>query len=119
MESQVFDPARISDTWFVKFMYMLGRGVPKENVREIFNNVSFIVFNYDRCVEFFLRNALRVLYGISNNEAQEVVDGLSFVHPYGVVGGVPFGATSANYLQLAYGMKTYTERTAASLRKLR
>ena len=44
------------DTWLVKFMYMLGRGVPKENVREIFDNVSFIVFNYDRCVEFFLRN---------------------------------------------------------------
>jgi hypothetical protein len=27
-------------------------------VREIFDNVAFIVFNYDRCIEHFLFHAL-------------------------------------------------------------
>jgi hypothetical protein len=55
---EMFDVSAIANTWFVKFMHMLGRGVPKENVREILDNVAFIVFNYDRCMEFFLTNAL-------------------------------------------------------------
>ena len=114
LQSTIFDPASMVDTWLVKFMYMLGRGVPKENVREIFDNVSFIVFNYDRCVEFFLRNALRLLYRISDGEAQEIVDDLSIIHPYGVVGRASFGATNANCLQLAAGIKTYTEQAAAA-----
>jgi hypothetical protein len=51
--------ANLTNTWLVKFVHMLGRNVPKENVREIFDPVSFIVFNYDRCVEFFLGNRCR------------------------------------------------------------
>jgi hypothetical protein len=56
--AQRFNADQVRGTWFVKFMYMLGRGVPKENVREIFDNVAFIVFNYDRCIEHFLFHAL-------------------------------------------------------------
>ena len=59
-----FNPDKFANTWFVKFMHMLGRGIPKENVREIFDRVSFVVFNYDRCVEYFLFHALQKLYGI-------------------------------------------------------
>jgi hypothetical protein len=33
---ETFNPDRVADTWFVKFMHMLGRGVSKENAREIF-----------------------------------------------------------------------------------
>ena len=51
VEPDGFDPDEFADTWFSKFMYMLGRGIPKENVSEIFDNVRFVVFNYDRCVE--------------------------------------------------------------------
>jgi hypothetical protein len=37
-----FNPDKFANTWFVKFMHMLGRGIPKENVREIFDRVSFV-----------------------------------------------------------------------------
>jgi hypothetical protein len=107
-----FDPDRFADTWFVKFMHMLGRGIPKENVREIFDHVSFIIFNYDRCVEHFLVNALQKLYGIRWDEASAIVDDLHIIHPYGDVGTVPFGAIRANYVELAGGIKTYTEQIA-------
>jgi hypothetical protein len=36
---------------------MLTPGIPKENVREIFNKIAFIVFNYDRRIEIVLLNA--------------------------------------------------------------
>ena len=104
----------LSDTWFVKFMHMLARGVPKENASQIFDRVSFINFNYDRCVEHFLTNALQKLYGIQDSEAKSIVDNLHIIHPYGVVGNVPFGTTRANYATLVTGIKTYTEQIAAA-----
>jgi hypothetical protein len=110
-----FNPDKCADTWFVKFMYMLGRGIPKEDIREIFNNISFIVFNYDRCLEHFLLNALQRLYGIENTDAQAIVDCLTVIHPYGVVDrNTPFGFGRANYAELAAGIKTYTEQVGAT-----
>jgi hypothetical protein len=36
-----FDVGAIADTWLVKFMYMLCRGVPRENVSHIFGKREF------------------------------------------------------------------------------
>jgi len=111
---EMFDVSPIANTWFVKFMYMLGRGVPKENVREIFDNVAFIVFNYDRCVEHFLTHALRKLYRIEQDEAASIVADLHIIHPYGVVpDNIPFGNTGADYVRVADQIKTYTEQLGA------
>jgi hypothetical protein len=35
---------------------------------------------------------------------------LHIIHPYGLVGDVPFGAKRADYVALASGIKTYTEQ---------
>jgi hypothetical protein len=114
-EGERFKGDELSNTWLVKFMYMLGRGIPKEGVRQIFDNVSFIVFNYDRCIEYFLLHALQRLYNIGENEAAAIVDDLSIIHPYGSIGSlreVPFGTTRADYVALAKGIKTYTEQVS-------
>ena len=92
-------------------MRMLGSGVPAVNVRKIFDNISFVVFNYDRCIEFFLPHALQKLYGIQPREASEIRDRLSIIHPYGVIPlEVSFGYSQANCVALANDIKTYTER---------
>jgi hypothetical protein len=112
---ETFDADRLTDTWFVKFFYMLSRGVPTENVREIFDHVAFIVFNYDRCIEHFLIHSLQRAYSISFGDAVAIVDDLHIVHPYGLVGDlskVPFGATRINCVALTEGIKTYTEQIA-------
>jgi hypothetical protein len=109
----------IADTWFVKFMKMLGRGISRQDVGEIFANVSFIVFNYDRCLEHFLYHALQRLYGIDEPTAQEICGNLHIIHPYGSVGGlsakgileVPFGGVGIrDVLKVANGIQTYTEK---------
>jgi hypothetical protein len=110
-----FDPDKFANTWFSRFIYMLGRGVPRETVGQIFDNVSFIIFNYDRCVEHFLQSALKRLYNIDEQDAITIVDKLRIIHPYGRVGSlreVPFGATRANYDAIASTIKTYTEQVA-------
>lgn len=108
-----FDATAIADTWLVKFMYMLCRGVPRENVTHIFESVSFIVFNYDRCIEHFFISALERAYSIARDDAAAVVDKLEILHPYGSVGRlsqVAYGNSGANCVQLAAQIKTYTEQ---------
>jgi hypothetical protein len=107
------DAAKIADTWFTRFMYMLCRGVPREEVRTVFENVAFIVFNYDRCIEHFLMHALSRAYAMELEEAAAIVRTVSIIHPYGAVGElskVPFGASRIHAVNLAGGIKTYTEQ---------
>jgi len=106
-----FSPTNFRDTWLVKFVEMLTPGIPREDVRQIFDSVSFIVFNYDRCIEFFLLHALQMVYGIDEKEAQSALDDLEIIHPYGVIDpAIPFGAGQADFVKLAGGIKTYTEQ---------
>jgi hypothetical protein len=104
---------------------MLGRGVPKEEIEDIFENVAFIVFNYDRCIEHCLLHALQQLYSLPEKAAADVLGKLTIVHPYGMVGylkteiaqaGVSFGgearALSEDYYALSGRIKTYTEQVS-------
>lgn len=116
------DMGKAEGTWLIKFVRMLGRSVRLEDIEAIFKNVSFIVFNYDRCIEHFLLNALQQLYSIPEERAAEILSTLNIIHPYGDVGelatsqnpGVHFGgnvhdADSENFVDLAKRIRTYTE----------
>jgi hypothetical protein len=58
------------------------------------NQVSFITFNYDRSLEFFLQRALMNYYGIQRDKANEIIDEISIIHIHGMLGafkeGQPF-----------------------------
>lgn len=108
----------VSGTWLIPLFQILTEGVPKEDVREIFNNVTFVVFNYDICLEYFLPRALRVYYGLSPQEASLVADTARIIHPYGRVGElgegqslktVEFGASDYDLLKVARGIRTFSE----------
>jgi hypothetical protein len=114
-----FDDKQLNDTWLRRFMHMLCRGLPRENVRQVFRNTSFIVFNYDRCIEHYLIHALKRGYSLDRGVAAEIVADLNIIHPYGSIGDlrhVPFGATRLNCASLAQDIKTYTEQAGTDLR---
>jgi hypothetical protein len=110
------DFSKVENTWFVKLVRVLGPDVPLRHVEALFDQVMFIVFNYDRCLEHFLIHALQALYGITVEAAINIVASISIVHPYGTVGdleNVPFGGhdfNEPNYFKLASRIKTYTEQ---------
>jgi hypothetical protein len=111
---------RLETTWYMKFFRVLGSEVTTSNVRQIFDNVAFIVFNYDRCLEYFLLNALQQTYNIPEAEALSILSDLTIIHPYGVVAGlppstnsVPFGGTDGfehDHAALSSNIKIYTEQ---------
>lgn len=76
----------LNEAWYKPFSRKLMAGYQTEDVQSVFENVSVICFNYDRCIEHYLRFALSSYFGITRERAQELVETLSIVHPYGTVG---------------------------------
>lgn len=111
----------LSDTWYSKFFQILIENCRKDNIQNIFKNVSFITFNYDRCIEHFLFHALQNYYHIDWNVAANLVGDLRIFHPYGIVGKLPWqkaekanafggGDLKPDFLELAGQIKTFGER---------
>jgi hypothetical protein len=44
-----FDQKRALNTWYLPFFQILTESVLRTECDEIFDNVSFVIFNYDRC----------------------------------------------------------------------
>lgn len=53
------------------------------------SRVSFINFNYDRCLEHYLFDWLKGYSGLAASEASRLVGNLTVVRPYGTVGPLP------------------------------
>jgi hypothetical protein len=112
-----FNIRDVLDTWYVRLAQLLFSGVPATTPHVAFENVSFIVFNYDRCLQAFLARALQVYFQISEGAAHDIVRNVRFFHPYGNLGGMfpgdsphlPFGADDYDLRQLAESINTFSE----------
>jgi hypothetical protein len=121
--SEKFD-TNLKGAWYAYFFQRLTENVDKSRVGEIFKNVSIVTFNYDRCIEHFLKHSLAIYYGLDDREAEEIISTLVILHPYGQVGYLPwqrnnqratvgFGGTYSgdfDLLAVAGQIKTFTEQ---------
>lgn len=112
----------LGDTWLIQLSRYLTEGVALADIDSLFENVSFIIFNYDRCVEFFLWQALQRYYAMPAERVEAILRRARFYHPYGAVGslpwqaqpqsGVPYGHSGVSGLglvSLAQGIRTFSE----------
>ena len=99
---------------------MLTRGISHKKIDDVFHGLTLISFNYDRCLEHFLFNALQRLYDVDAKKAADICNNAQIFHPYGAVGALPyqnknnsvcFGGdqTGNTYVALASQIRTYTE----------
>ncbi len=114
---------RLSDlqhTWFNSFFQLLTINCDIHQVEERLRSTALIVFNYDRCIEHFLFEALQLYYAIKPDEAAALISQLKIIHPYGTVGDLPwmggntsteFGASPPQHEMDAFvrQIKTFTE----------
>lgn len=106
-------------TWYPGFYSFLQTGIQKSGLGAIFENVSVVCFNYDRCIEHYLVHALDATYHIGIEKSRELVEQLPILRPYGTVGEyfgdssriVEFGRDSfPDVSDLLKNLRTYTER---------
>ena len=111
----------VEHTWYNRFMQLISNSCRKVDIPNMLKKISFIIFNYDRCVEHFLFYSLQNYYGISDGRAVDYLGELKIYHPYGMVGDLPWqhwgGATSFGHnvsgrelLSRAAQIKTFTEQ---------
>ena len=64
-------------------------GVPRASVEQMFAHVSFVVFNYDRCIEQYFEQAIASHFLLDLATAADLVRRhLKIVHPYGDLGAL-------------------------------
>jgi hypothetical protein len=113
--------SRLNGTWYTAFMKMLVERVDLDGIESVFDNVSFITFNYDRCIQKFLQVALQNYYGIDLRRAAKLISKLEIIHPYGSIGRLPFEAgqsvvpygaklDEAALIQATGRIRTFTEQ---------
>jgi len=124
--------ARFPSTWYSRLTKILTEGVRRSNIKHLFDNLTIINFNYDRCLENYLCYSISNYYGIALAEAQKLVDQLPMYRPYGRVGKLPwqsggepaieFGRRGVREVnEAALQLRTFTEQieegeTLASMR---
>jgi hypothetical protein len=120
-EFKRFLPEKIQNTWYEQLFMRLAESVIKNDLDSLFGNISFIVFNYDRCIEHFLYHSVQTYFRASAEDAARLIKNLKITHPYGTVGelpwqvdtdGVPFGArlSEIQLLKMTEQIKTFTEQ---------
>lgn len=84
------DFARNSNTWFNAFFQLLTENCRLDALPERLRSIGVITFNYDRCLEHYLFNAIQNYYGVNAEAASELLQNLEVHHPYGMVGNPPW-----------------------------
>lgn len=84
-----------------------------------------MTFNYDRCIEHFLGEALATHYKLDRQEGRQLSRSLRIFHPYGSIGPldqIEFGSSDRfTYDSVLSNLRTYTEQIqdTASLAAIR
>lgn len=88
---------QLNGTWFSEFVKILTEDVSKNEFDSLFTNVSFINFNYDRCLEHYLLHALSNYYDIDEKTVAAILKNLKVLRPYGSVGMLPWQNSNSNW----------------------
>lgn len=111
----------IEKTWFTLFFRKFSEECQFHELGNRLGAITFIVFNYDRCIEHFLYHAIQQCYNVKEEQVKELLHSkLDIYHPYGTVGSHPwldvenkieFGgrASPQDLVNLTNAIRTFTE----------
>jgi hypothetical protein len=119
----------LEKTWYISFFKLLTEDCAKDELKERFESITLIIFNYDRCIEHFLYYALQIYYKLPGPEAAGLVKNINIYHPYGSIGTLPwinqngavaFGSKQnpEQILNITEQIKTFTEGIDPELSKI-
>jgi len=108
---------RYENSWFVHLGRLLTQNITRETVDQVFENISFITYNYDRVIETWAFEWVKRTFALDHNRAAEIAARLEVLHVYGQVGQLPwvggdvaFGAAvQSDPLVISRGIRTFTE----------
>ncbi len=119
-------PEKVKASWLHRFMQLVGDNfVAGESLTKIFENLTVVNFNYDRCFEHFMWRSLQDRFALTEMQAVELMNSLNIFHPYGRIaplpwqdrGGLEFGGDPHGNLpdlaSISENIRTYNEEVTA------
>jgi hypothetical protein len=80
------DSDRVNNTWLGQFLTILVAQRDFETFLQAIENISFVSFNYDRCIHQFFAHAASLYFKLSDDQVQQLLGSLEVIYPYGSVG---------------------------------
>ena len=87
-------------------------------------NITFISFNYDRCIAQFLIHAASDYFSCDNSQKEEILASLKIIHPYGSLGELTIPSYGTNgfgdevsgeqLAEISLKIRTFTEGLVSS-----
>ena len=110
------DPKAGRDGWIEQIFSMAITGYKLSKIDEAFDNITFVNFNYDRCIEHYIYFALQRI-GLTTEAAARIVTRLQIIRPYGGLGSIipgekqylGFGSAAGDYFTLVDRIRTFAE----------
>ena len=106
-------------TWIARYFSLLVTHRGFEEFLTALKKITFVSFNYDRCIEQFFHNAARSYFNLTDTDSKRINTALHVIHPYGSLGDIEwdgpqtrgFGAqVNANNIESYVDrIKTFTE----------
>jgi hypothetical protein len=116
---------KMCGTWYESLFSTAISGLKKQEISQIFDNVCFVNFNYDRTLECYLYNALNETADVGHEVAAGIVAKLRVLTPYGSLGeidwhvsGVHLGGSlnsTQSLFAMEKGIQTFTEAKHESI----
>lgn len=74
---------RIDNNWYEYLWSCIATPKPEDFAK---NQLSVLTFNYDRSLEYYLFNAIRYTYGLTDDKARQLAASLPIIHLHGQLG---------------------------------
>jgi len=88
----------LEQTWYGRLFKLLTDGANSPELLDvIFDRVAFITFNYDRCIEHYLFQALRTYFDMVEDDAARLMGKLKIIHVYGSIAPLPWQGGSQTH----------------------
>lgn len=109
----------LQETWVSVFFKLIVAKRDFQNFKDAIKNITFISFNYDRCIKYFFVNAAISYFDLDGQQASELLAEIRVIHPYGNVGDmhmeglqtIGFGpeVDPAGLVEISSRIRTFTE----------
>lgn len=116
----------IKGTWLEQLFKLLAAQRNFDDFLVALSQITFVSFNYDRCIHQFFHFACISYFDLDQEHQQKLLSALKVIYPYGTVG--PFVASSINtnfgnvtyqgqLIEASRQIRTFTEGAESSLNK--
>jgi hypothetical protein len=90
METPDMGKLRLQGTWLAELFKLLTQEKTFNDFLDVLGRITFISFNYDRVIKYFITSVSRRYFRLNDDEVQEVIKQIKVLHPYGDLGEIGF-----------------------------